>query len=474
MGETSQNSGKESGQRLEQDERQKDIMRKGCAKTALWTVPVFCLWSLALAAHAFAADDGVVKLTGHGGPIKAISISTDGKRALTASFDYSIVHWELSDSEGKIIHRMIGHGSAVNDVAFVPDQQKAVSVSDDGSLGVWDLETGKLIKRIRGEPFKALDVAVSSDGRLAAAARWDGTVRLFDLTTLSETFVLEGHKGNVNAVAFSSDGSLVYSAAYDGQVLEWETATGRFVRPVYRHGWGINSISILDDDRLAFGAINGAFGIVSISRAELSSELTKRERPIQTVKVSQNGRLVGYGDGEGRIEIFDVASLTAIEAATVTYGPVWDFDFLPGQAKVFHVGLDDFATRWQIAPRKLSKIESKFPRRFQRVNSSDPGELEFLRKCSVCHTLTPDDGNRAGPTLHAVFGRKAGSLPDYIYSKALLDSDIVWNEETIGLLFEKGPDIVTPGTKMPIQRLKSVTRRDDLIRYLKEATTPKN
>ena len=156
----------------------------------------------------------------------------------------------------------------------------------------------------------------------------------------------------------------------------------------------------------------------------------------------------------------------------MAYGPVWDFDFVPGTSQIYHVGLDDFAVRWQISPRRLATIESKFPRRFQVRESEDLGELEFQRKCSVCHTLTPDGANRAGPTLYRVFGRRAGTLAGYTYSQALLNSDIIWNEETIGRLFDDGPDVMMPGTKMPIQRLKSITRRNELIRYLKTATSP--
>ena len=39
-----------------------------------------------------------------------------------------------------------------------------------------------------------------------------------------------------------------------------------------------------------------------------------------------------------------------------------------------------------------------------------------------------------------------------------------------GRLFEEGPEIVTPGTKMPIQKIKKETDRLDLINFLKEAT----
>ena len=84
----------------------------------------------------------------------------------------------------------------------------------------------------------------------------------------------------------------------------------------------------------------------------------------------------------------------------------------------------------------------------------DNGEKQFARKCSVCHSLTASSKRRAGPTLYGVFGRKVGSVEDYPYSKELIDMDLVWDERTIDLLFKDGPDIVTPGSKMPVQRIQ--------------------
>jgi len=411
-------------------------------------------------------------LKGHGGPIKAITISPDGEHVLTASFDYSIIYWKIGENGAELLARLEGHDAAVNDVVFVPQSNQAVSVSDDGSLGVWDLDNASLIKRVDAPTHKVLDVDVTADGKLAAVARWDGTARLYDLENRIEAAVLSGHRGNVNSVAFSENGARLYSAAHDGQILEWDVEKGEMIRPTYRHGWGINSIVKLDDDRILFGALDGTVGVVSIEKADLVQEIAKRERPIQSVKLSPDGSLAAFADGSGWIEVFAASSGKKVEANEVTFGPVWDFDFVSGTNQIYHVGLDDFASRWQISPNKIQQNRSEFPRRFQVRDTDDLGELEFRRKCSVCHTLTPDGANRAGPTLYDVFGREAGTLPGYTYSKALIDSDVVWNEVTISQLFVDGPDVMLPGTKMPVQRLKRIERREDLIRFLKEATKP--
>ncbi|MED5530768.1 MAG: c-type cytochrome, partial [Pseudomonadota bacterium] len=110
-------------------------------------------------------------------------------------------------------------------------------------------------------------------------------------------------------------------------------------------------------------------------------------------------------------------------------------------------------------------------RRFQETDALSNGALQFARKCSICHTLDSSDiGRRAGPPLLGVFGRKAGSIAGYPYSDALLESTIIWTEETISWLFKAGPEIVTPGTKMPIQKIKKNQDRLDLINFLKDAT----
>ena len=91
----------------------------------------------------------------------------------------------------------------------------------------------------------------------------------------------------------------------------------------------------------------------------------------------------------------------------------------------------------------------------------DDRGAQIFRACVACHTLTPDEGNRAGPTLHGIFGRKIATLSGLQFLPALKKLDIVWTPETVSKLFEIGPIAYTPGTKMPEQpsaRQKIATR----------------
>jgi cytochrome c len=85
--------------------------------------------------------------------------------------------------------------------------------------------------------------------------------------------------------------------------------------------------------------------------------------------------------------------------------------------------------------------------------------------------LSPDEGNRAGPTLAGIFGRRIATLPGYNFSPALRKLDIVWTPETVARLFEIGPMAYTPGTKMPEQKIGSPEDRKALVEFLAKTTT---
>jgi cytochrome c len=90
------------------------------------------------------------------------------------------------------------------------------------------------------------------------------------------------------------------------------------------------------------------------------------------------------------------------------------------------------------------------------------GEQVYERLCSGCHAL---DANRYGPAHRGVFGRKAGTAPDYVYSGALASSTIVWSDDTLERWLSN-PEKLIPGQKMSFSVANPVERAD-VIAYLK-------
>ena len=87
-------------------------------------------------------------------------------------------------------------------------------------------------------------------------------------------------------------------------------------------------------------------------------------------------------------------------------------------------------------------------------------------KCKACHQTGPGAKNVVGPHLDGVFGRVAGSLPDFKYSDALKGSGITWDEAKLHEWL-KDPKKLVPGNKMVFMGLKDDADIDNLIAYLK-------
>ena len=90
---------------------------------------------------------------------------------------------------------------------------------------------------------------------------------------------------------------------------------------------------------------------------------------------------------------------------------------------------------------------------------------KIFRKCKTCHFIDKEK-NKIGPHLVGIFGRKAGSVEGYKYSKAMKAANVVWDEKTIDEYITK-PKKFIPGNKMTFVGLRKEEDRADLIAYLK-------
>jgi cytochrome c len=90
------------------------------------------------------------------------------------------------------------------------------------------------------------------------------------------------------------------------------------------------------------------------------------------------------------------------------------------------------------------------------------GQRLWQQRCAECHAV---DADETGPRHRGVFGRRAGSIEGYDYSRALRSADIQWDEASLERWL-RDPEQFIPGQNMDF-KVRSKAERTALIAFLK-------
>ena len=102
---------------------------------------------------------------------------------------------------------------------------------------------------------------------------------------------------------------------------------------------------------------------------------------------------------------------------------------------------------------------------FASTSAADGSKV--FKKCAACHSIAQGGGNKIGPALWGVLGRKVGSISDYKYSKAMAAYGKEWSFEEMNGFLIKPKDWIK-GTKMSFAGLKNAKERAAVILYMNE------
>jgi cytochrome c len=404
------------------------------------------------------------QLIGHGGPVRAIAVSVDGKTVLSGSFDTVAIRWSLVTESAEQVLRL--HADAVNAVAFL-DEARMATAGADGRIAIWTAGRQQPDKVFEGHTGPIVALAVSPDASMLASAAWDRTVRLWSLSE-GTSRVLEGHSQNVNGVAFTPDGQSLVSVGYDLTARVWRLTDG--TSEVATLPAPLNAVAIAPDGEIVMGAADGRLRMMTADGKE-SGEVVAGATPIVALAISHDGALIAVAGIGGTVAIVDRKARSVLRTLVGPGMPVWSVAFLPDGATLLTGGADGKIRRWNaLTGDAIGSNLLGTPADPLAAYAGDHG-AEVFRACVACHTLSETEVQRAGPTLAGLFGRKIASLPGYRFSDALKRMDIVWTPETVSKLFEIGPNAYTPGTKMPEQHIGSAEDRRALTDFLARATS---
>ncbi|MCC6526633.1 MAG: hypothetical protein IT373_28555 [Polyangiaceae bacterium] len=297
---------------------------------------------------------------GHRRELRTMALSGDGRLLATAGADDRVLVW---DAESGALRRAL----SLPEQIYAP----ALALSRDGgelwlgrrgALDVVDPRTGATL---RSAPFDAEDhvssVYLADDGASAlvtAARAFSASTRWLDARTLAPTDhagslgraatdhgvapdgrraaggqgprvaiealgghdadAWDGHGADVSAVAFSPDGALVVSGDRDGELRLWRSDGGRLVA------------------RLAAG----------------DRERSVRSWPaagIESLGFAPDGRRFATGRRDGTIQLWDVATGTALGALRGHDADVVALAFAPNGSALYSASADGTALRWEVS-----------------------------------------------------------------------------------------------------------------------------
>ena len=382
-------------------------------------------------------------LRGHGGPVRALAVG-EGGQILSGSFDTRAILWEGERAIG--ITRY--HRGAVT--AVLPlSQGRFATGGQDGQVAIWG-GGAEPLQVLAGHAMPVAALAPWADG--LASAGWDGRIMLWSADGGQR--MIPAHEGQITGLVAYRGG--LASTGSDLRLRFWD-ADGAAAGQVDLQAPA--SALAVWDDALFIASPDGS--LHRIVQGAVAQTVALSPRPLLAVSAGQ-GHVVAAGT-TGEMWLLDPETLAIRASVDTGQGAIWAL--AQTDAAVLSGGADGLIRRWSHDGAPLGEGAVR-----PEITLSSPRGAEVFRACAVCHTLTPDDGARAGPTLHGIFGRQAGTAEGYDYSDALRGLDIVWTPQTVSELFEYGPDAYTPGSRMPEQRVPSAEDRAALIRFLETAS----
>ena len=299
----------------------------------------------------------------HGEKVEARSAaySPDGKTLVTAGSNGVLIRWEVEKLPAGA--RLLTSFSPANAIAFSPDGRMFATANLDHTVGLSSAEGGQLAL-LRGHDSGVRSVAFSPDGKRLASGSGDKTVKLWEVATKKLLSTTPAQSEPVNAVAFSPDGKLLaigtgdWSSTRTGQVSLWDPKTGKGIFPVLETRRDVKALAFSPDSKrlaCASGSEEGAVAVLSLSVGDSESTVGPLERldcptGATTVAFSPDGTILAAGQTNGKLRLWDAASLAPLVSHPVpVHGDmIFDLAFAPDGKHVATASKDGMVKIWSL------------------------------------------------------------------------------------------------------------------------------
>jgi WD40 repeat protein len=241
-------------------------------------------------------------IKGHSKSFTSASLSADGKYAISGAYDGALKLWEVST--GQCLRTFEGHSDNVYSVSLSADGNFAISGSElDKTMKLWEISTGQCLRTWHN--FSENSVCLSADGRYALSGGWDKTLKVWEVSTGQCLRTFEGHSESVWSVCLSADGKYALSGSDDEMLKLWDVSTGQCLRTFQGHSDSVQSVSLSADGNFAIsGGRDHTLKLWDVSTGQCLHTFEGHSNKVTSVCLSADGRYAISGSEDGTIKLW--------------------------------------------------------------------------------------------------------------------------------------------------------------------------
>ena len=298
----------------------------------------------------------------HSAPVSGLAFVNGGKNVLTASFDASLLLWDLQ--HGAVLDRL-GRGNEIDSITVSNDGTRVFAFTSEHDIVTYDSASGEELQRLhldadidydslRGPEEDLLTAVFSPDHSAVLAPQTEEAPHLIDLNTGDEISQLVGHEDLVTSAVFSPDGETIYTGDWEGHVIAWEAATGEIINtfeiqdiePVPL----VLSLDISADGQLLVaGTFDPDYIVVwDTQTGEMTNSFATQQRASDTITLSPDASIIATTGGGSSFTLWNMRTGAQILRFEGHAGDVTNILFSADGTQIVSGSDDETVLIWDI------------------------------------------------------------------------------------------------------------------------------
>ncbi|MBK9053649.1 MAG: hypothetical protein IPL78_22925 [Chloroflexi bacterium] len=325
-------------------------------------------------------------LTGHPNNVQSLAFSPDGERLASGGGLDQVLLWDWSDGQpiSQTLQHTIPLTLPVSALTLSQDGKLAITGSENGSLRFWDMTSGEVASpSLLGPVGGVTALMISPDGTQVAFGGPIGTAWLADVAQQQVVTILNGHTAPVRDLAFSPDGLLLASVGDDGALVIRELVAGQGTsqgEPLFAtQPWdGLTQVAFSPDGQMVVtGDTEGEIVVWSVATRTIISQWSVDDTSAITGLAFAEATTPVAGTEAGSVFLWNLLDPTQ-PLGHVTYpNPVSDWAFATTATELIALGADGRVTRFdRVTGQRLGQGTITDPARLVRLSAD--GQVALL------------------------------------------------------------------------------------------------